>query len=1709
MPFLFFSTMSFVAGAEFNPCGNLTSMSQVSIELTCEGKLTVLIDKVPAGYNKYSFGSVSGSAYGQVGAEFTNKIAFDHGTTNLDSLSGKVFYVSESCYGQPLFFGVMPDWVNGASAGTYTYKVSTNDGKSQSTARPHDTVTKVPTLSKPSVKATAYRPSCPSVDDGSIKLTTTLGSGKCAAGIGYIINPGSITGSFNSNGTATISDLASGSYTVTFSSAAPSGACLCAVPPADDLTVLVPAASQNTASIACIDRVNISASNDPDPTGHHGCTVTIELDDIMLGVGDPCATGMVDYINVRDKVSGKLIGMGLSGTPGNYMPNMMTGSGTAVRIEDASLYFGKEVIIEVWDEQSGNHCWGTALIEDKSAPIVTCSVPSLDTISCLEFEGDMAESLRNQVLDCSDVDVTIVRQRTIPECGGSILKQVELIYFATDEWGNKSAQCMDTIRISRIGMRDTSMTAPTRKTLTFVPGVRLLIPDDREQAWDRALACNDYIDRDNDGAPDPVNETKGAGFPTIEVTKENGDIDTLPLPALNYRHYSAALNNAKDKALTYCKIGANYTDILIGSYGCTTKYMRTWSVYEWTCDEGELDTTWQQIIEIVDTIAPSFEGFEIEDVTVSVNTYNCSKTKQIKMPRATDNCTAPEDIKYEAVVYDSTWKVLGPDFKKYADGEDFEFPLGKNYVVYTAFDECHNFAKDTSIVYVVDKTAPVTVCKEFLVVGISVDGTVRVPAGSFDNGSYDDCALKSTCVVRMDDLDTFDGLDTDGDGWVLLSTIEANDLACNRDFSKYATERTVDKVKAYYLHRDDLCQPDIWFCCNDSDGDVMVVFRAIDYYHNVNECMVFVDIQDKTRPSIQCPPNVEVDCDLALPAIDDSKLNTFIPQDEDVLTEYFGKITGEHLQEAFGVHPSHVVNDFGKSLVDGVWFDNCDDPDIFVRVTVNFNQCNTGVITRTFYAVDGSGNRSPECTQTITVSSLKPFNFDNIVWPVEDTSIYGCTDPSTITVQMYGVPEAADGACMMFGTSYKDQVFRFNNFTGQGDACFKLVRTWSVIDWCTSSPYGKVHSETYTQVIKVYDLDGPTIECGDDSVTETTDCNGAPVELIASAFDDCTPANELVWQAKIDANNDGSYDFGPADLAGLITRGVDGNTSRVSLTNVFPLGTHKIQWIVEDRCGNRDICESLFTVSLTKAPTPFAIDVSTVLMTTGMVTIWASDMDNKSEGACGKDDVKVAIVRAGGGFANASQSITFTCQDFVNGPRVALDFYAYQVFGGDTLRDFTTVFVTLQDNSGACDNFQGNNNNTQSAFITGSVRTEFAANVPDVEIGLLGGNQGASKLDAAKTNASGQYAFPAMPMGGSYVIDPVSSNDWLNGVTTLDLVLIQRYILGMIDLDSPYKVIAADVNNDKNISAIDLVDLRSVILGMRDKFTNNDSWRFVDAAFDFSGGTDPLSDLFSERYEINRLESNMNVDFIGVKVGDVNGSVDAASIVAKSRSKFNLAVADQNFKAGDLISVPVKVGSAIDLIGFQFTSAFDADKLQFAGVNGAGVSISNDQIGTQRLGEGILTASWNDVMPTVLKGDQTMIVMNFKAIASGTLSESFSITSDVTNAEIYNGNLETMNIGLSFTKEAGELVSGFELLQNTPNPFADNTVVSFVLPKSAKATLTVFDVTGKVLKRTQGSFDKGINTIEINKDELASSGVLYYTLETEGFIDTKRMVVLK
>lgn len=87
--------------------------------------------------------------------------------------------------------------------------------------------------------------------------------------------------------------------------------------------------------------------------------------------------------------------------------------------------------------------------------------------------------------------------------------------------------------------------------------------------------------------------------------------------------------------------------------------------------------------------------------------------------------------------------------------------------------------------------------------------------------------------------------------------------------------------------------------------------------------------------------------------------------------------------------------------------------------------------------------------------------------------------------------------------------------------------------------------------------------------------------------------------------------------------------------------------------------------------------------------------------------------------------------------------------------------------------------------------------------------------------------------------------------------------------------------------------------------------------------------------------------------------------------------------------------------------------------------------------------------------------------------------------------------------------SEFKLSQNYPNPFNPTTNIEFSLPEKSLVKLKVFDVSGKQITELVNE-NLTVGTYKVDFDGSPnSSGVYLYTLETEKFTETKRMVLIK
>lgn len=920
----------------------------------------------------------------------------------------------------------------------------------------------------------------------------------------------------------------------------------------------------------------------------------------------------------------------------------------------------------------------------------------------------------------------------------------------------------------------------------------------------------------------------------------------------------------------------------------------------------------------------------------------------------------------------------------------------------------------------------------------------------------DDCDNASEATTRIDIKDStppipvcdqfsFAGLNDDGVGYVTVESLDDGSWDnCGVD---YLEARRMETASCGITNN---WGPKIKFCCEDAGKSFMVQLRVVDRAGNSNTCMVEVRVQDNTPPTLtNCPANITVDCSADLLSLNQ-----------------YGKPTASDVCSA---NLTEEVKDNG------------------------FDDCGRGSISRVFTATDNFGNKST-CVQVITVRPTNPFNGNNITWPQDHTFPNGCLatgiEPENMPAGKQK-PTWTVKPCSQIAIEHEDIVFQYVE-----GFCFKVLRKWTVIDWCQFNPLvPNAGKWTYTQVIKGQNTTAPTITKGclpaDVKITQVDNCL-ALIEATATATDDCTKADKFVWSYTLDIDNNGTIDF-------------TGNTNTISRTVGF--GKHTIKWTVTDECGNSKTCSNTVEVKDQKKPTPYCLsEIATVIMEQdGTVEIWASDFNAGSYDNCSPNpNLKFSFT------TNVNErSRVFKCADMTGKvTRFELKIYVTDDAGN---QDFCTTHINVQDNNNTCgfgniDDEDDEDESSSKVAVSGAIRMETNETVENVTLALESEQPEFPRY--VSSNEQGEYTFNDLNSLHDYTITPSKNDDYLNGLSTLDLVLIQRHILGVKKLESPYKIIASDATSDDKVTAADLVALRKLILGLTDKLPNSDSWKFVDKAQVFADPGKPFP--YQTKIGMSSLEHNVgNGDFIAVKVGDINGSYqrNVNGTEADNRSRNTIQYTTAAVKAGEEITIPFEVSDVKNVSGLQLAMVFDDSKLEFKGVAAGSANVSDDDI---YLMDNSLLMSWVDSRKeTEFNGK--LFGLTFVAKQDLAAGEWFNLNDRVFKSEMYlqeDENINAASIDLELRGKNNQ-IPVFELYQNMPNPFNHSTTIGFTIPESGEVSFKVYDYNGTVLKQFRKHYEKGYNTIELNVSEFNKAGILFYQLDSKTHSANKKMIVIK
>jgi 5-hydroxyisourate hydrolase-like protein (transthyretin family) len=845
------------------------------------------------------------------------------------------------------------------------------------------------------------------------------------------------------------------------------------------------------------------------------------------------------------------------------------------------------------------------------------------------------------------------------------------------------------------------------------------------------------------------------------------------------------------------------------------------------------------------------------------------------------------------------------------------------------------------------------------------------------------------------------------------------------------------------------------FCCADiPDNNIMVILRVYDvnpgpgvvdpnaFPGRYNSCMVEVEVQDKLRPTVTCPSDITVDC----------------------LTDLNFYLTNEV--------PISV--------------DNCgENMDVVVSLdSTSFNvACKTGFVTRTLTYTDLQN--TIVCTQRITLDNISMPGGVNIVWPEHfmGQSCGGSVHPDSLPA-INGRPIVTASLCgASIGIGYEDMLFQIVE-----DACFKVIRTWRVMNWCTYNPNTGAGLWTFHQTIKVLDNEEPVIAprpnvnifvpIVDDNCSQIS----TQVNLTDVSATDCTPEQGLRYRYRIDFNSNGTYESGFQ---------IGKNAS-----GIYPVGNHRIQYIVDDMCGNTAAVFQNVSVQIEdgKAPTPVMKNLSTALMPGSnppMVTLQAVMFNSGSFDNCtSQSQLRYA-------FSNNPTDVsrTFFCEDV---PLVEVDIYVFDEAGNS---DFVTVELRIRD-EGLCPDSL-----ISGGLIYGKVISEEKIEIESVRVELEN-----SQRSAVVTGSDGAFMFDRLNKNNFYRLAPAKNTDPRNGISTLDILLIQRHILGITALNSPYKILAADANRNGQVSASDLVELQRLILGKTHTLAGQDSWMFVDEEYIFPDPTDPFSHPIPSRVDINQVPGEIARNFIGIKVGDVNNTASMNSLQqAGSRTggkSLDIHVEDKTFEAGEYLYVPFKAGQFIEVEGFQATMQYNADLVQFLGIANGELKDFTEQNAHHFDGErGMITMNWFSANGQSLYGQEPLFYTRWIAKSAGKLSDVLSLNSAVINNEAYHQGEISGQLQLVFEGKTKNQFTN-KLMQNKPNPFNQETTIAFELADAGQATITIMDLSGKTVWRHQADFSAGMNEIRVQKQAIGVDGIYLYRLDSREFTETKRMILV-
>lgn len=240
-------------------------------------------------------------------------------------------------------------------------------------------------------------------------------------------------------------------------------------------------------------------------------------------------------------------------------------------------------------------------------------------------------------------------------------------------------------------------------------------------------------------------------------------------------------------------------------------------------------------------------------------------------------------------------------------------------------------------------------------------------------------------------------------------------------------------------------------------------------------------------------------------------------------------------------------------------------------------------------------------------------------------------------------------------------------------------------------------------------------------------------------------------------------------------------------------------------------------------------------------------------------------------------------------------------------------------------------------------------------------------------------------------------------------------------------------------------------------------------------------------------------------------------------AQVSLAVSDVTGEKGQVVEVDISIAGFNDMNSMQFSVNWDSTVLNFKAIENLSdvlPDFSEKEIGLVETSSGIIRVAWfdNTLAGITIPDDTQLFTLKFEIIGEASTNSTIAITSEpivieftdlngeVPLSEVIGGKVIIPDNITSTTFLTAP--DGVILFQNEPNPFKAVTKIKAIFPAVADVKFYITDVSGKIVYQNNFTSLQGENTIVIERRFLETSGTYYYTLQSEHYQLSRKMILV-